>query len=509
MAYFLKGTIEIGKGLALGRLTTAEIAAFVPTAPGMVVYDTDLLKPFQWDGVSWTELGSGGGIEDWATATDYVIGDTVFEENRIYRANADNTSTTFNADRADWDVLVTIPAGSAWTASTYYYADDIVVENNVLYRRIAGGTSGATFDSTEEVDWNVLGSTGVIANWASGVYYEIGEVVTINGTIYRTSTAHTSGGTFDDTEASNFTVLANYTDINTWSATTYYPAGSLVTQGTRIIKRTAAGTSAATFDNTEAALWTLVSNDTLSAWAASTYLYAGEMVVFGVRTLRRSGSGITGATFNSTEAAQYEVILPNPAILWVASTYFYQGELAIYAGKTLQKIANGVTTAAFDGTEAALWNVVTKSTATIWAATTYYYVGDIVLDNGVSYITTTAHVSGATFDAAEKLNFALYTGSPVTVVSGTYSVVETDLILEVTGAGPFTITIPAGRINNELHISRLHPNPVTAITIATSGGETIVNPVTGVAGASTTVPGIADTNAFIDYYKVGTVWQAA
>jgi len=109
---------------------------------------------------NWEMIGSPSGIPDWSTGVDYKVDETVFFEDRIYRANADHTSTSFNAQRGFWGVLTTIPAGSDWTPLTYYYADDIVVENDILYRRNTSGTSAVSF-ALDEVSWTKLTSPSV------------------------------------------------------------------------------------------------------------------------------------------------------------------------------------------------------------------------------------------------------------------------------------------------------------------------------------------------------------
>jgi len=67
---------------------------------------------FSNDGASYTDIGvggSGGGVDEWVTATDYVIGNIVWESptNSIYRALTIHTSSVFATDLAngDWQIL--------------------------------------------------------------------------------------------------------------------------------------------------------------------------------------------------------------------------------------------------------------------------------------------------------------------------------------------------------------------------------------------------------------------
>ena len=49
---------------------------------------------------TWEEVGSGGGLSQWLTATNYEVGDIVIESNKIYKCLNDHVSTTFSTDLA-------------------------------------------------------------------------------------------------------------------------------------------------------------------------------------------------------------------------------------------------------------------------------------------------------------------------------------------------------------------------------------------------------------------------
>jgi len=570
----------------------------------------------RYNGTNYILVGTSNasGIPAWLTATSYAIGDTVTNEGRIYRANTANTSTTFSADRANWTMIATIGAGTAWTATTYYYANDVVVQNNVLYKRIGNGTSGTTFDATEEAFWNVLSSTGTIAPWDALTYYEVGEIVTVNDVIYRTTIAHTSPATFTQTEQANFGAISNYVDIPLWIPTLVYPAGKIFRQTNgRIIRGTTSRTTGATFDVTEASFYEVVKETDLNPWTASTVYYPSEQVTYKGGIIKRSTLGTSGATFNSTEGANWINVTPG-FDTWTASTYYYAGtRIDQGLGRIVSRTADGLSGTVFNLAEAGNYTLITGLWLTPWIANTVYYYGEEVMyqngilragntftsaatftflessnwvsmtpgstdwlpntiifentivtgtysdrvlqrnltsltpatftlaeagnydvvkpvvrqifnpatvyyrgeeilastNSNIVYARKTSGESAIILDATELLQWTLIAGHPVTTISGNYTVVETDNIIECTGAGPYTITIPNGRINRELHFSRLHPNTLTAINIQTIGGETIVDPTTGTSSIATLLPGIANTNVFMDYFLVGTVWQAA
>lgn len=552
----------------VGEGNTFTAAATAPLSPsyGDLWWDTvdEVLAVWINDGTSDLWLGISGGagspIANWVTGTEYIIGQVVFEENRIYRANTAHTAGVFDTDRANWTVLVTIPAGSSWAASTYYYADDLVVENNILYKRIADGTSGATFDPTEEALWNALGSTGVIANWTTGTYYEIGEVVLNAGTIYRTTTAHTAGATFDAAEAGNFEVIANYTELEAWAATTYYPAGKLLTQGTRIIERTADGTSGASFDSTEAALWTPVKLMDTTAWQASTFYYTGETATYAGTLLSKIVDGDSTAQFDAVEDALWTVlnktlrtwvtgtyyrisdivitqttgdvvvcVIPgiasasfdtdiakwNPLVTsgdaqaWVALRAYYQGDLSTQGNRVLRRNSTGTSAGSFTNAEAAFWELLSQNDVSNWVANTYYYAGETVYNNGVQYRRQTAGISTAQFDATEALNWDEVgtVGTPfvktITDADSPYTVVNLDnsiFIDSSAGAVDYVldISLPEGKFFNITYIQTAN-----AITVAASGGATVMDPTTYLQVASFVLPGAIGQNGSTAFYRVG------
>lgn len=467
------------------------------------------------------------------------------------------TGTTHNGQ----DYSLTGGAGiTAWTANKAYLANDVVYQGTNFYKRIADGTSGATFNATEEATWNVMGTTGSIAPWITLSYYEVGEVVVNNGTIYRTTVAHTAGAIFDATEAANFTVIANYTDISFYSANTYYPLGIMIYDNGRIVTRNTAGVSGATQNNAERANWSLVAANVVSYWTASTFYYDGERVIYYTTgaNLIKSGSSVSGATFNSAELTSW-IFAGNYQILpWIATQAYFtdQQVLTPITGNIVKSTTNRITTGQFDATEAASWSVVTLSgsitafsanvyyhannqvtqgartlkriaggfsgsftnaeaslwtlvsndTIGSWTASTYYYASEQVRSNGAIWAKKVSGVSTATFNATEILLWDLVSGNNATTVGSSYSVLETDDMIDIASAGAFTITIPAGRVNKIIKFSTGSLG-ATPPTIATSGGESIINPSTYASGTSFTMPGVTGSASSVQFQLVGTQYR--
>jgi len=92
--------------------------------------------------LNWELLGSGAestwkGI--WVTATSYTVGQYVIEDNKIYICDVDNSDVTFTP--ANWTLALDGDAGGGgsstwkgvWVTATPYLVGEYVVENNNIY----------------------------------------------------------------------------------------------------------------------------------------------------------------------------------------------------------------------------------------------------------------------------------------------------------------------------------------------------------------------------------------
>ena len=510
---------------------------------------------------NWVNISNYVDIEAWTASTAYPAGKLLTVGTRIVRRTANGTSlASFNDIEAALHTAVKLQDISTWVPLGYYYKGEMVKYNGKTLQRIASGASTAAFSITEAALWNFIENT-LLSAWVAGETYYAGERILAgaNNDIVLRNTTGTALGTFNATEGALYTLLVNNAKQTVYTGNVYYYAGDIVSQGTRLIKRTADGFSGATFDNTEAALWTLVSNETISAYIGSTYYYAGELVSQGTRVLYRSTSGISSATFTNTEAANWTLVSNEVVSTYSATNYYYAGEQVSTVNKIVQRITSGISGATFNAAEAANWTLVSSSLST-WTPTTYFYtnqrvlspvtgaimvgtgglsgatfdatevtnngwqlvtnsgnvipfatslyffVGGLMSSGGAIYRRSIAGVTGATLNAAELLNWILVSGNPNTTVGANYTVVETDDMINITTAALFTITIPAGRINSIIKFSTSSLG-ATPPTVTTSGGETIINPSTYAPVTSFAMPGITGSASSIQFQKVGTNWR--
>lgn len=209
---------------------------------------------------------------------------------------------------------------------------------------------------------------------------------------------------------------------------------------------------------------------------------------------------VSGSGYSSSQATSFKA--------WVATTTYDVGVLAVTPnGSIVSRSIAGVSGTSFDNTEAANWTIsIPSPTPTAWTANTYQFAGEQFTANNGTFRRTTSGISGATFDATEIAGFTLVSGKPVTDVATTYTVVETDAILALdSSGGSFTVTIPASRTNNELHLHIVRD--ANDVTIQCSGAETIIDPLTYSPDTSIVVPGVVGLHTFIDLYRVGDIWQ--
>lgn len=76
----------------------------------------------------------------------------------------------------------------------------------------------------------------LVPDWITARSYVVGELVVSSGTLYRCTTAHTSGGSFDGSKFTSITsggggTAPSFADLGAWTTTTAYAFGDIVTQG--------------------------------------------------------------------------------------------------------------------------------------------------------------------------------------------------------------------------------------------------------------------------------------
>ncbi len=103
-----------------------------------------------------------------------------------------------------------------WTANTHYSTGAIAYQNQVIWRRATAGTSGLTFNATEQVDWVAMADAtdGLgVQMWATGTSYDIDDLVIESDRLYRATALHVAGATFTG-DAANWVEVSGGTAAN-------------------------------------------------------------------------------------------------------------------------------------------------------------------------------------------------------------------------------------------------------------------------------------------------------
>ena len=349
-----------------------------------------------------------------------------------------------------------------------------------------------------------------ISAWTASTVYKADQVVIQGTRLIKRIAAGTSAATFSNVEAATWTLISN--EVSTaWVASTYYYAGETFTQTNgRVIQGTTSRISGATFTFTEASFYTLVEKQDINPWTASSVYYASEVVQYKNGLIKSGSTRLAGATFDATEGAQWISIAPGYDA-WTATTYYYTGTIisGTYSDRILQRASNGITAATFTLTEAGFYNVIKPVVRQVFTPSIVYYRGEQVTDvaNGsVTYSRVSSGLSGASLatDLSTGGVWTLVGGVSFTSVSGAYTVKETDDLISYTG-GSYTITVPATRVNPLIKFATTSLS-ATPPTIAFSGGETATSPSTYAQVTSFVCPGTVGLGSSVQFQKAGTTW---
>lgn len=134
----------------------------------------------------WVQLCSAT-ILDWATPHKYEVGDIVRYENNLYRCVKLHTSTSFNADVANWQLIGTINIASTWTKQTLYLKGQVVYYDEKSYVSTETHISGNNFESDAKYFINRYSN---IKPFKQDTYYKTGDTVIFNKNIYRCLSDH-------------------------------------------------------------------------------------------------------------------------------------------------------------------------------------------------------------------------------------------------------------------------------------------------------------------------------
>jgi hypothetical protein len=487
----------------------------------------------------------------WSVIKYYYLGEKVLFGTRTLQSLSTRISLgAFDAtEAANW-TLIAQSRPSNWIASTYYFDGELVYLNNSLYSKNGNGTSSATLNTAELSGWTRITPTKIQTGTATTTLTEAG-LTFVGGTltaniILTLPTAVGRDGQimeFKKTDATAFTITIDGATTETIDGaltqvmSVQFDSYTIRSDGANwvVIAKISPATTSST-------VTTITSNTTYATWGRTVYVNAsgGDVTLTLPTAVAHAGESFEVKKIDTSD--NYVFISANGSeTIDGGATYvlsqFNDSVLLESNGSNTKVIAvdtplakvqnvptNGTTNLintarmiTLSGTAAQVINlpdcasvpnmsfIIKKLNSPSISSTITATVGTI--DGGTSLLlnnTNDTVIIKSTGIAYLVVNY--YSAAPTdTAVSGTYTVLESDTTLVVNSGSAFTITIPANRINKLLNIQCLMSS--NTITIATSGGETIINPLTATAGASTTLPGASATYTFLALQKTGTVWN--
>jgi len=129
-------------------------------ATGLCVFNTTSAKLNVYNGTGWVDVGGGGGISAWLTATVYAIGDVIHNNNLVYLALTNHTSGTFATDLGNNEWIQLSDYSDA--SNVQVYALDSVTN---VFNRINNQGIFRTISLTDD--------GGLAFSWSTGTIYDI------------------------------------------------------------------------------------------------------------------------------------------------------------------------------------------------------------------------------------------------------------------------------------------------------------------------------------------------
>lgn len=332
---------------------------------------------------------SGGGIGSWTASNDYSVGDIVVYNNKIYSCNTAHTSgATFTSDEDKWaEISACITRIPNWEADTEYVVGDLVAHDAKIYRCTTAHTSDPTqWDNTEEANWEELSPTiNEISSWAVSTDYEVGQLVIYNNKLYRCSTAHTSTNAFNN-DIANWGEIGGSSGIAAWRAGELYTQGSMVVYNNKIYVCDTAHTSANPFDQTK---WHEISANDIDMWQTSTSYLVGDIVIYNNQLYRCTTAHTSDSSDFYTDIGNWD-ILDTKWILnnWTSSIYYRVGEVVSYNNTPYKCITAHTSLGTFE-LDKADWEPLSANIRE-WVSGSTYKVGDTVRYDGELYECITA-----------------------------------------------------------------------------------------------------------------------
>ena len=300
---------------------------------------------------AWFKMTDGYAWRDaWATPTLYNPGDLALYGGVIYLCVTSHTSlATFDASISNWTVYLSADNWRTnWLPATRYGIGDVVRYNGVVYRCVVGHTSSSTAlglevgnndtqdDSTGELWEKIHEGIEYRGPWTASIRYRENDLVKISGSVFRCTVPHTSTSLIN---YNNFTVIINgYKFYQTWSVGVYYAPGDMVRHGGNVYLANTSniGLTPAADNNS---VWNLLSKavNFSGTWSSTTNYKIGDLVTRGGNLyLANSDTNSDGSSFDYLDAGDWELVNVGQRFTgeWILGQSYDVNDLVVYLGTT-------------------------------------------------------------------------------------------------------------------------------------------------------------------------------
>jgi len=241
------------------------------------------------------------GLTDWDVGIDYIVGNMVIYDNKLYRCIIDHTSTDFLADSANWENIDSI---FDWQPSTTYHVGDIIIHDGGLYKVTTSFTSGLIFDDT---NLELLSGSGIggILVWAPNTTYVENQLILYKKLVYRVTVGFTSGTIFDPTNLEQLTIGW----VDGWQPNKLYVEKECVIYSGSLYRCINEHTSRAIFDVIESSDWEQLmggGSATIPIWQPNTNYSKDSLVIYNDTLYLCNANHISSANFEDDMIAGVE-----------------------------------------------------------------------------------------------------------------------------------------------------------------------------------------------------------
>ena len=443
---------------------------------------TDLYNIFpRWsivlDGKTWAG--------PWVTDHDYGVGHIVVFGGKAYTSTTAHASTTFAADAANWTEYTEFDGWKpTWTTNTAYGLNDVVKYGGIVYKCIVNHTSAGSSTlglESNQSSWEVYYS-GVEYKgaWTPSTRYKLNDLVKVDANIYICTQFHTATSTLN---TSNFSMWlpGQMIDLIWASSTTYQAGDTVIYGGDAYISKTANNLN--NFPNTDDVNWGLfnVGYTVRNTWSSSTAYAPGDLVSRNGSLYEATARSTAQDPNTSTISASYiSAGSSGTTINLLSSTNIIPGMIVSGTGITSGQRVSTVTNSTASATGKITGSPITISSFTSATANGPYLVTfaiptqSPVPSTGISY--TVAGNSNASYNGSFTA-----TASSATSITLSYPTDPGSY-----GSGTTTLTSIVTTLTVSTFTSKVASSFAVAFAIPTQGSAPTTNSQYIIAGNSNT-----------------------